>query len=121
MQNYKCNECGKSGVKLWAPTGSKTPKICAKCAEKRQSKLTYNEYVWEKNKRNAHLTGKKLPLPTWKVSEEGMVPSYAGPNADGEPFSYTSTLIIDFDDKETAFEPVYPDDESEDWHKLPTN
>ena len=92
MKNYKCSTCGKSGVKLWSPIGANDPKICAECAEKRQSKLTYNEYVWEKNKRNAHLTGKKLPLPAWTVNEEGTIPSFkCRPFSEAKPNTLLTT------------------------------
>ena len=118
-KKYECSFCNKTGVKLWHPIEENAPLICAKCAEIRQSKMLYNEYVWSRDKKSAHLTGKKKVLPIWKVTKEGDVPSYAGPNADGKPFSYTTTLIVDIEDREKiAFIPA---DESVSWSELPTN
>lgn len=115
-KNYKCIFCSRTGIKLWHPINDVSPKICARCAQSRQSDMTYNEYVWDRYKREAHLTGRKLPLEKWEVNENGEVPSYAGPNADGEPFSYTTTLILG--STHTAFVPA---DEDVDWQQLPTN
>ena len=80
--------------------------------------MHYNEYIWSRDKRSAHLTGRKKILPIWEVNKDGEVPSYAGPNADGLPISYTNTLIIDYNDKKMAFSPA---DEDVDWKNLPTN
>ena len=115
----KCSFCGRKGVKLWHPLGEENPLICATCAEKRQSSLTYNEYRWSRNKREAHLTGKKIPLARWIVNDIGEVPSYAGPDADGVPFSYTTTLIIDLEEEKMV--PCIPVDEEKFWRSLPTH
>lgn len=116
-KKYECSFCKKAGVKLWHPMEGNAPLICAKCAEIRQSKILYNEYAWSRDKRSAHLTGKKKVLPIWAVNEKGEVPSYVGPNADGDPLSFTTTLIIDVDDKkEVCFIPA---SEAENWQALP--
>ena len=118
-KTYNCSFCDRNAVKLWHPMNDVAPLICAKCAEKRQSALTYNEYKWSKNKREATLTGRKLPLAKWTVDEKGEVPSYAGPDANGVPFSYTSTLIVDLNDEEKV--PFTPANENVAWTDLPTH
>ena len=117
-KKYECSFCKKAGVKLWHPMEGNAPLICAKCAEIRQSKILYNEYIWSRDKRSAHLTGRKKVLPIWKVRKEGDVPSYAGPNADGLPLSYTTTLIVDLEDKQKV--PFIPANDSVNWAELPT-
>ena len=67
-KEYKCVFCGKTGVKLWKPINESYPKICAHCAQLRQSDMTYKEYVWDRYKREAHFTGRKLPLEKWEVN-----------------------------------------------------
>ena len=111
---YKCHWCGKTGAKLWHPEQDESMLICARCAEVRQSPIMYNEYKWSKDKLRGDLTGRKLPLPEWKVNERGEVPSYAGFNAWGKPYSYTSTLILG--NSKTKFVPANEDGL---WDKFP--
>lgn len=118
-KNYNCSFCDRTAIKLWHPMNDVAPLICARCAEKRQSALTYNEYKWSKNKHEAHLTGKKVPLERWSVNNKGEVPSYSGPDANGLPFSYTTTLVVDLNEEKMV--PFVPADDDVSWRDLPTN
>ena len=122
-QEYECSFCGKKGVKLWHPRGKLRPFICAKCAEARQSSVFYNEYEWIKDKKTGQKTGRKtgrqLPLAKWVVNEKGGVPSYTGLNFNGKPYSYTTTLMLDYDSKSMV--QFIPADEEVNWNKLPTS
>ena len=69
--NYVCSICGKRNVKLWRPYMDTAPLICAEYAEERQSPREYEEKVWSKvgeERFSGKLTGKRLPLPKWKVN-----------------------------------------------------
>lgn len=96
-RDYKCYICGKKGVKLWRPYGDSDPFICAQCAEKRQIKMQYNKRIWSKNPDGTVegvRTFRWMPLPIWTVNEDGLVPSYEGPNQNGENIPSTPRLII---------------------------
>lgn len=124
-ENYVCSICGKRNVKLWRPYMDTTPLICAECAEKRQTPYEYEETIWQKEDTGWYtgkFTGKKLPLPKWKVDEKGKVPSYQGPGPDGEPRSMTDQLIVDLSDVSTSYTsgstsmvPACPDEDGEFW------
>ena len=106
MRNYVCSICGKKNVKLWRPYMDEYPLVCAECAEKRQVPIEYDELSWETNSKKdkdcfpliGKPTGKKLILPKWKVNEEGLVPSYLGPDHEGKLIPITDQLIIDLSD-----------------------
>ena len=96
-RDYKCYICGKKGVKRWRPYGDSDPFICAQCAEKRQIKMQYNKRIWSKNPDGTVegvRTFRWMPLPIWTVNEDGLVPSYEGPNQNGENIPSTPRLII---------------------------
>ena len=124
-ENYVCSICGKRNVKLWRPYMDTTPLICAECAEKRQTPYEYEETIWQKEDNGWYtgkFTGKKLPLPKWKVDEKGEVPSYQGPGPDGEPRFMTNQLIVDLSDVSTSYTsgstsmvPACPDEDGEFW------
>lgn len=98
--NYVCSFCGKGDVKLWRPKELSSPLICACCAEKRQTKLSYKELKWEKLRNSAYHgtpTGRTLPLKAWKVDADGCVPSYNGPGPKGVPTCRTTDLIVSFE------------------------
>ena len=126
---YECSICGKKNVKLWRPYMDTEPLICATCAEERQSPKEYDERIW--NKQDGHYvgtpTGKKLPLPKWKVNAEGKVPSYLGPGPDGLPMEMTDQLIVNLKDVsqaysygETTMVPAVPDEDG-DYTSVPEN
>ena len=124
-ENYVCSICGKRDVKLWRPYMDTEPLVCAECAEKRQTPQEYEETIWHKEEDGSHtgtFTGKKLPLPKWKVDEKGKVPSYFGPGPDGETKCVTDQLIVDLSDVSTSYTsgsttmiPASPDEDGEFW------
>ncbi len=124
MKEYVCCVCGRSGVKLWRPYMGTKPLICATCAEKRQTAREYDELVW-KEKRDSYIgtmTGKKLPLPKWKVNEKGKVPSYRGPGPKGMQMEETHELLINlngvsesYSSGETSMVPAVPDAHGDFW------
>ena len=101
-----------------------TPLICAKCAEERQIFIEYAEINWEK-RGDMYIgkpTGKKLPLPKWKVDDNGRVPSYEGPGHEDWPMRMTNHLLIDLRDVskeysygETDMIPAIPAKNGEFW------
>lgn len=125
IERYKCYICGKRDAKLWRPTNENAPLICAECAEKYQSKLTYEERIWHKEHEGesgcsyrVERTGKMLPLPKWTVNTKGKVPSYYGPGPDGQPLTTTDKLIVDLpaevsycEEKKIEMVPAYPEKE----------
>ena len=105
-KNYMCFFCGKQHVKLWRPKKGDTPLICAECAEKVQSPIMYNEYIWQELENDCFFgkpTGKELPLPKWEVNENGEVPSYRGPRPLESALSMTTSLSIDLPDTSTSY------------------
>lgn len=124
-ENYVCSICGKRNVKLWRPYMDTSPLICAECAEKRQESREYEEKIWSKEANGWYIgkfTGKKLPLPKWKVNENGKVPSYIGPGPDGVPACMTDQLIVDLSDVSTSYSsgstsmvPACPDEDGDFW------
>lgn len=119
MKNYVCSICGKEHVKLWRPYMYCEPLVCAECAEKHQTSREYSETIWEKKGDcyKGTFTGKKLPLPKWKVNEEGRVPSYDGPGPEGVPPRMTDQLIVCLPDETctTNLIPAVPHGENSFW------
>lgn len=124
-KDYVCSICGKRNVKLWRPYMGTSPLICAECAEKRQTPEEYEECIWKKESEGYYtgkFTGRMLPLPKWKVDEEGFIPSYQGPGPDGQPEAITDQLIVDLSDVSTSYSsknttmiPALPDENSDFW------
>ena len=124
-EKYVCSICGRRNVKLWRPYMDTAPLICAECAEKRQTPHEYEETKWQKEENGWYtgkFTGKKLPLPEWKVDENGQVPSYTGPGPDGVPACMTDKLIVDLSDVSTSYSsgstsmvPACPDEDGDFW------
>ncbi len=124
MKIYACAVCGKQHIKLWRPYMNTEPLICAPCAEIRQSPREYEECTWKEKKDCfvGTLTGKKLPLPKWKVDEKGRVPSYRGPGPEGMPAEMTDQLIISLKDVSKSYSsgemtmvPAVPDENGDFW------
>lgn len=124
-ENYVCSICGKRNVKLWRPYMGTSPLICAECAEERQTPQEYDETIWNKEADGFYtgtVTDKKLPLPKWKVNENGKVPSYFGPGPEGAPESMTDQLIVNLADVSTSYSsgstsmvPAAPDADGDFW------
>ena len=121
---YECSVCGRQNVKLWRPYMDTTPLICAKCAEERQSPQEYDELNWKRvgDTYIGDPTGKKLPLPKWKVNKKGQVPSYNGPGSEGLDMEMTDQLIVNLSDISKAYSsgetdmiPAVPDEDGEFW------
>lgn len=135
---YECSFCGKEGRKLWKPQAKKIL-ICAKCAEKRQTPITYLQREYKKigDKLVVEGTKGKAVLPRWKVDKNGQVPSYDGPGIEGEPKVMVDNLQITFEDDGKIrnynmypavpngrggfykYESI-PDKEYKKWEKMPT-
>lgn len=104
--NYVCSICGKRNVKLWRPCLNDAPLICAECAEERQSPREYEEKIWTKvgeKHFSGKLTGKKFPLPKWKVDENGEIPTDMGPAPKGmTEIPMTDQFLVNISDVSTA-------------------
>lgn len=125
-KRYKCSLCGRSGVKLWRPYWETEILVCASCAEKRQSPLTFNEYTWELKTNGEILgtpTGKVLEFPKWKVDEKGKIPyrvafSVGSPNpikTDQLSVDLSKDFPESFPSKETSLIPAVPKGEDSFW------
>ncbi len=123
---YVCSICGKKNVKLWRPYGDSAPLICAECAEERQSPREYREKIWTKlgeDHFSGTYTGKKLPLPKWKVNENGKIPTNMGPAPEGmTKIPMTDQLLVDISDVSKAYSsgsttmiPACPDGDGNFW------
>ena len=125
--NYVCSICGKRNVKLWRPYGDDVPLICAECAEKRQSPRECDEVIFWKELGTDYFciehTGRRLPLPKWKVNENGKIPAYFGPTIGGKTIiPMTVQLSVDLSDVSTAYShgstcmvPAYPNEDGNFW------
>ena len=105
---YKCSFCGRNNVKLWRPYGDLEPLICAKCAEKYQSPLEYEECEWKKvgNEYIGKPTGRILPLPKWEVNKQGKIPSYFPPQLGPTAIfstEMTNRLLVDISEVSDAY------------------
>lgn len=140
--SYECSICKRQKVKLWRPYTDSGPLICASCAEKKQSPKMYieKEWIWREGKYVGVPTGNYLPLPKWKVDENGKVPSYEGPGPKTLPMPMSDQLIVNLDgvstynsSKETIMVPAildedndfwkypsYPEEAIRSWNDLPT-
>ncbi len=140
--SYACTLCGKSKVKLWRPYSDTAPLICAECAEKRQSELECDEFIWLKDSCGrlvrGRSTGKRIPRPKWKVNDKGMVPhpeSILVPDEAGIRVEETDQLIVDLSNEtlKVTLIPAIKDEHGNfftyskipiaefcDWEKLPT-
>ena len=117
--DYICYFCGKQNVKLWRPHMETFPLICAECAENRQTPCEYEEVVWKKEGNGRYIgefTGRRIPIPKWKVDENGEIPSYDGPGPEGEPMQMTDQPIVDLSDvlntylsNSSSMIPAFPD------------
>lgn len=121
---YECSVCGRQNIKLYRPYMGTEPLICAKCAEERQAPREYDEHTWKKSGKFyvGKPTGRKLPLPKWKVDEKGKIPSYDGPGPEEMPPHMTDHLIINLSDVSEAYSsgeaemiPAVPDEDGEFW------
>lgn len=99
-KTYECSICKRKNVKLWRPYMDTKPLICAVCAEERQSLEMYDERAWKKVSGiyKGKLTGTKLPLPKWKINEEGNIPSYKGPGPYGEPIEMIDNIRVNIEE-----------------------
>ena len=142
--NYVCSICGKRNVKLWRPYGYGAPLICAECAEKRQTPREYEKKIWHrlgKDRFCGKFTGEKLPLPKWKVNENGKIPTNMGPAPKGMTIiPMTDQLLVDLSDVSIEYSPgstsmipacpnedgyfwsytVVPEENCKWWEELPT-
>lgn len=108
------------------PYGDSAPLICAECAEERQSPREYREKIWTKlgeDHFSGTYTGKKLPLPKWKVNENGKIPTNMGPAPEGmTKIPMTDKLLVDISDVSKAYSsgsttmiPACPDGDGNFW------
>lgn len=124
--NYVCSICGKRNVKLWRPYMDITPLICAECAEERQSSREYEEKIWSKEgeaRFSGIFTGRRQPLPKWKVNEKGKIPTDMGPVPEGMTMiPMTDQLLVNMSDVSAAYSsgrtsmiPACPDEDGNFW------
>lgn len=94
--------------------------------KERQTPREYDEKVWYKVRENyfsGTYTGKKLPLPKWKVDENGKIPTDMGPAPEGMTMiPMTDQLLVDISDASTAYSsgrtsmiPACPDEDGNFW------
>lgn len=127
LTNYQCGFCGRKEVKLWCPYSLSEPLICAICAEKRQSFITYVV----RDSKNVPL--RKEKVPHWHVDEKGRVPAYSFPtsgdvvdnlivNVHDVGGSYRQAMFPAVVDENGEFYPYHqiPESEYSKWENLPT-